>query len=223
MAESAITSVVDAMRQAASFHEKVPGPEIRLELREVLHEVSAMAAKLKLSREIRRRAVDLVTEARLAGFGRKIPRGVLAAAAIYVACRETKTTVTLREIADSGGSDPRDVGRCYLSLLQNMHISRPNLNGRDYVSHLALKRPVSEQVRRKSQDIILRLSANGLGGRNPMTLAAAAVYIACCDLGENLTQSEAAEAAGVGEESVRECCKIIRLSLGSSPWGEGGR
>jgi transcription initiation factor TFIIIB Brf1 subunit/transcription initiation factor TFIIB len=43
-----------------------------------------------------------------------------------------------------------------------------------------------------------------------MTLAAAALYIACCNLGENVTQAEVAEAAGVGEQSVRDCCKEIR-------------
>ena len=43
-----------------------------------------------------------------------------------------------------------------------------------------------------------------------MTLAAAALYLACCGMGEKVTQAEVADAAGVGEESVRECCKAIR-------------
>ena len=139
-----------------------------------------------------------------------IPHSVLAAAILYIACRETKTPVTLREFAEAIGSDQRDVGRCYLQLLENMHISRPNLNGNGYVYHIAMKRSVSEQALRLSQDIITRMSASGLGGRNPMTLAAASLYLACCSMGEKVTQAEVAEAAGVGEESVRECCKDIR-------------
>jgi len=199
------------MRQAASFHERRAGSEGRAELRETLHEVTAVAVKLKLDQEVRKRAADLCTEVKASPFGHGIPHAVLAAAALYVACRERRIPFTLREFADASGSDQRDVGRCYLQLLDNMHLSRPSLNGKGYVSHIVLKKPVSEQARRISQDIINRMSAKGLGGRNPMTLAAAALYLACCSLGENVTQSEVAEAAGVGEESVRECCKAIRV------------
>lgn len=176
----------------------------------MLHEVNRVAARLKLSQAIRKRGAELCAEAKAAAFGHEIPQVVLAAASLYIACRESRTPATLREFADASGSDPRDVGRCYLHLLENMHISRPSLNGRGYVHHIALKRQVSEQALKLSQDIINSMSTKGLGGRNPMTLAAAALYLACCSLGENITQSEVAEAASVGEESVRECCKAIR-------------
>jgi transcription initiation factor TFIIB len=199
------------LKQTASFHERKPGAASRTELRETLQEVDRVATRLKLGTEVKRRASDLCTEAKAAPFGHGIPQAVLAASTLYVACREERIPVTLREFAYASGSDPRDVGRCYLELLENMHITRPSMNGKGYVSHLALKRPVSEQARKMSQEMINRMSAEGLGGRNPMTLAAAALYLACCSLGENVTQSQVAEAAGVGEESVRECCKAIRL------------
>jgi transcription initiation factor TFIIB len=172
-------------------------------IREVSH-------KLMLPFDVRRRANEICTNAEPASFGRGIPPEVLAASILYIACRERKTPVTLKEFAFASGSDPRDVGRCYVHLLENMHISRPTLNGNGYVYHIALKKPASEEALRLSQDIINRISAKGLGGRNPMTLAAASLYLACCSLGENLTQAEVAEAARVGEESVRECCKEIR-------------
>ena len=193
-----------------NLHERTAGAGSRAELRETLSEVNRVAVKLNLDSDVRRRAADLSTEVRASSFGHGIPHAVLAASALYIACREGRVPVTLREFADTSGSDARDVGRCYLALLENMHISRPSMNGRGYVSHLSLKRPVSDQARKMSQDIINRMSTQGLGGRNPMTLAAAALYLACCSLGENVTQSEVAEAAGVGEESVRECCKAIR-------------
>jgi transcription initiation factor TFIIB len=205
------------MRQAASFHERRTGAEARAELKEALHEVTRVASMLKLSPEIRRRASDLCAEAMDSPVAHGIPQAVLAASTLYVACREQRLPYTLREFADASGSDPRNVGRCYLQLLDSMHISRPNLNGRGYVSHIVLKQPVSEQARKMSQETINRMSAKGLGGRNPMTLAAASLYLACCSLGENVTQWEVAEAAGVGEESVRECCKAIRALERQAP------
>ncbi len=204
-----------AMKQAASFNHAGSGG--RGDLREAQHEVNRIATALKVDHDARKRAADLYVDARAAPFGRGIPHAVLAASTLYVACRENKTPVTLRDLADASGSDQRDVGKCYLQLLDNMHITRPKLNGRKYVSHLSLKRPVSEQARELSQEIIKSMSERGLGGRNPMTLAAAALYLACCSMGENITQSEVAEAAGVGEESVRECCKAIRMLTKESP------
>ena len=205
------------MRQAASFHERRPGTEARSELKEALHEVAKVAVKLKLSPEIRRRASDICSEAMTSPVAHGTPQPVLAASTLYVACREQRLPYTLREFADASGSDPRVVGRCYLQLLDSMHISRPSLNGRGYVSHIVLKHPVSEQALKMSQETIHNMSARGLGGRNPMTLAAAALYLTCCSLGENVTQWEVAEAAGVGEESVRECCKAIRTLEKQSP------
>jgi transcription initiation factor TFIIB len=118
--------------------------------------------------------------------------------------------VTLRELANATGTDPRDVGRCYSTILIQMHITRPGLNGRSYVHRLALRQPLSEEIYKMSEGIIIRSTQAGLGGRNPMTLAGAALYLACCNMGEKVTQAEVADAAGVGEESVRECCKAIR-------------
>ena len=189
-----------------------------------MHEVNLISHKLKLPPDVRRRAASICAEAKAVAFGHGVPHEVFAAAALYVACRENKIPVTLREFANTSASDPREVGRCYLQLLDSVHISRPGLNGRGYVHHLALKRALPEQAFQISQDIINSMSVKGLGGKNPMTLAAAALYLACCSIGENVTQSEVAEAAGVGEESVRECCKEIRaLTKPAAQPSEGGK
>ena len=179
--------------------------------------VHQVAQKLNLSHEVIRRATSICSDLGASAFGHGIPHPTLAAATLYIACRERKVPVTLREFAESSESDPRDVGRCYLGILDNLHISRPGLNTKGYVYHIALKKPVSDQALKLSQQIINQMSSKGLGGRNPMTLAAAALYLACCNSGENVTQAEVAEAAGVGEESVRECCKEIRNLAKPSP------
>ena len=179
-------------------------------MREAMSDVRRLAADLHLSQEITRRASVICGDAFSMRFGQDLPPMVLSAAALYVGCREAQMPVTLKDLACACHSDPRAVGRCYVKLIERMHISRPKLNENGYVYHLALKRPVSEQALQQSQDIISSINSKGLGGRNPMTLAAAALYIACCNLGENVTQAEVAEAAGVGEQSVRDCCKEIR-------------
>ena len=170
-----------------------------------------------LPAEVRDRAAAIFADANAMHIAHGVLSCVLAAASLYVGCRERTAPITLKDLAVASGSDPREVGRCYLQILERMHISRPDLNGKGYVYHLALKRPVSEQTLKFSQEIIKKMTSKGLGGRNPMTLAAASLYLACCSMGENVTQAEIAEAAGVGEESVRECCKEIRMLARPTP------
>ncbi len=179
--------------------------------RDTLDEVRNLADNLGLPACVMKRASEIIAEAVPTRIGQDFTRQVLEAASLYVGCREAQRPVTLKDLAYASRSDPRLVGRCYVRLLDQMHISRPELNENGYVYHLALKRPVSTMAMRTSQEIINSMISKGLGGRNPMTLAAASLYIACCNLGENITQAEVAEAAGVGEQSVRDCCKEIRL------------
>jgi len=176
-----------------------------------LLDVKRIADVLALPPEVSRRAGAICADAASIHFGQEFSHQALASAALYVGCRESQRPLTLKDLAGASGSDPRVVGRCYMKILQRMHIARPELKEDEYVYHLALKRPVSEQALKLSREIIDNIVSKGLGGRNPMTLAAASLYIACCNMGENVTQAEVAEAAGVGEQSVRDCCKEIRL------------
>jgi transcription initiation factor TFIIB len=198
------------MKQAASFHEGSLGAHGREVYREALSDVRRLTVELRLSPEVARRASVICGDAFSMHLGQDTPPQVLSAAAVYVGCREAQKPVTLKDLAYACHSDPRSVGRCYVKLIERMNISRPELNENGYVYHLALKRTVSKQAIQQSQQIIHSINSKGLGGRNPMTLAASALYIACCNLGENITQAEVAEAAGVGEQSVRDCCKEIR-------------
>lgn len=179
-----------------------------------IQEMSALSDSLGLTKEVSTRAASIITKAAAMRFCRVTTKPVLAAAALYVACRECKVPLTLREVAEATGSELRDVGRCYATILERMHIARPGLNGDNYVHHLSLKTHLSAETYKASEEVIREATSAGIDGRNPMTLAAAALYLASCSNGEKVTQSELAEAAGVGEESVRECCKAIRAAAG---------
>jgi len=199
------------MKQVGAFHEGSLGAHGKEDFREAMSGVKKLAADLQLCPPVARRASVICADAFSKRLGQDLSPQILSAAAVYVGCREAQKPVTLKDLAHASHLDPRAVGRCYVKLIERMHISRPELNENGYVYHLTLKRPVSEQALKQSQEIIHSINSRGLGGRNPMTLAASALYIACCNLGEIITQAEVAEAAGVGEQSVRDCCKEIRL------------
>lgn len=203
------------MKQVSRFHDEHAGDSHPSgEFAKLLRDMNGISRRLDIPVEVRKRAGSVCADVASMRFCRVTHHAVIAAAALYVACREYKRPVTLRELADASGSDPRDIGRCYTKILERIHISRPELNGRGYVYHLALRHPPSEEAYKLAEAMIKAATIGGAGGRNPMTLAAASLYLACCSMGEAVTQAEVAEAAGVGEESVRECCKEIRVLAG---------
>ena len=146
---------------------------------------------------------------------RKRPLAVIAASCSYAACRESSSPVTLRELAAAIHASPEDVGRCYISIRDKLHLAPPSPNMTAYALKVASRVQASEEATKLSLDVERRASAEGLGVRNPMTLAAAAVYLSCLTTGENVRQSDVAEAAGVGVISVRECIKLMRRLFSS--------
>jgi len=83
------------------------------------------------------------------------------------------------------------------------------------VSAIASRAALSEATQRRAREIILmareaRISA----GKDPMGLAASALYVACTLTGEDKTQKDVAEAGGVTEVTIRNRYKGLRQSLG---------
>lgn len=74
---------------------------------------------------------------------------------------------------------------------------------------------VGESTKRTALDLLLRAEDAGFStGKNPMSLVAAAVYLATCSSGEKKTQIEIAKACGVSNVSVRNLAGQFRDKLG---------
>ena len=83
-----------------------------------------------------------------------------------------------------------------------------------YVSKIAEKNRISG----KTQGTAITLLAEArrkrfVAGKDPMGMAAAALYIACLQNNEKITQKDIAEAAGVTEVTVRNRYKALKKQL----------
>lgn len=173
-------------------------------------ELDRIAAQVKLAEDVWEQAVPIccaMVEQRLAR-GRDIR--TVAASSIYAACRESRVAITLKELATASHVSPRELGRTYMLILDKMGIRPPSPNGSSYIAKIAAKIHASEEVTKLSREVEKRAVEAGLGGRNPMSLAAAALYTASLAKGEPITQTDLAEAAGVSVISLRETAKCMR-------------
>jgi transcription initiation factor TFIIB len=135
-------------------------------------------------------------------------------AAVYAACRGSGTPRALHEIAEASLVDKKDVARCYRLLLRELDMHMSVADPLTYVSKIAERTGISG----KAQGIaiqILREARNkrAAAGKDPMGLAAAALYIACLQNSEKKTQKDIAEASGVTEVTVRNRYKSLKRQL----------
>jgi len=176
-------------------------------------ELEKIAAEVGLPEDVRERAIPICC----AVIGRKLARGreigIVAGSSIYAACRASQVPITLKELAGASHTTPRELGRIYMLIIDRMEIKPPTPDGISYIDKVATRIQASEEVAELSREIEREAVHSGLGGRNPMSLAAAALYTACLAEGESVTQSDLAEAAGVSVISLRETARWMRSLL----------
>ena len=83
-----------------------------------------------------------------------------------------------------------------------------------YVSKIAEKNGISGKTQGTAIAILAEARRKRFAsGKDPMGMAAAALYIACLQQNEKVTQKDIAEAAGVTEVTVRNRYKALKAQL----------
>ena len=184
-------------------------------LAQAMAELDRLSDKLYIPPPIKEKAAVVYRKALDKGLVRGRSIAAIAAAALYAACRNSETPRTLREIAEASLVDKMDVARCYRLLLRELDITMPIADPLTYISKIAERTGISGQTQGLAIKILRDAKKRrAASGKDPMGLAAAALYIACLQSNEKKTQKDIAEAAGVTEVTVRNRYKSLKRQLG---------
>jgi len=141
----------------------------------------------------------------------------MTASSLYAACREKEVPTTLDDVAAASGVRRDDVARCYRLLVTELDMEIPVLHPSEYVARLASKANMDAWVQARALEILSKAEKREIAaGKDPIGLAASALYLAATLEGQSLSQRSAAEAAGVAEATVRNECKRLRTVLATS-------
>jgi transcription initiation factor TFIIB len=183
-------------------------------LAQAMSELDRLSDKVYIPRTIKEKAAVIYRKALDKGLVRGRSITAIAAAALYAACRRSGTPRTLREIAEASLVDRKDVARCYRLLLRELDVHIPVADPLTYVSKIAEKNGISGKAQGAAIAILREARRKrAAAGKDPMGLAAAALYIACLQNSEKKTQKDIAEAAGVTEVTVRNRYKALKKQL----------
>jgi transcription initiation factor TFIIB len=184
-------------------------------LRQAFSELDRLADKLSVSEAVIEKAAYVYRKALERGLVRGRSISALIAAALYASCRDTETPRTLKDLSAVSNQKKKDIARCYRLLLREMDLHMPVADPTKCVSRIASRAGLSERTKRKALDILKRAEeTRNSAGKDPMGLAAAALYVACVSEGESKTQKDVAEAAGVTEVTIRNRYKGLKAALG---------
>ena len=182
--------------------------------RQAFSELDRLKDKLAISDSVIEKAAYIYRKALEKGLVRGRSISALIASALYASCRDTETPRTLKDIAQVSNIKRKDIARCYRLLLRELNLKMPVVNPINCISRIASKAGLSEKTKRKATKILQRAEELKISaGKDPMGLAAAALYVACVTLGENKTQRDVAEAAGVTEVTIRNRYKGLKVAL----------
>ncbi|MFB3113431.1 MAG: transcription initiation factor IIB family protein, partial [Nitrosopumilaceae archaeon] len=183
-------------------------------LRQALNEMDKLKDKLALADVVVEKAAYIYRKA----MEKKLVRGRsihgLVAACLYAACRNTETPRTLDDMANGINIRRKDVARCYRLIFRELELKMPVVDPVKGVSRIASIADLSEKSKRKAILILNKAKDVGMvAGKDPMGIAAAALYLSCISSGESKSQKEISIASGVTEVTIRNRCAGLRQLL----------
>lgn len=183
-------------------------------LRQALNEMDKLKDKLGLTDPVIEKAAYIYRKA----MEKKLVRGRsiqgLVAACLYASCRNTETPRTLDDIAEGINIRRKDVARCYRLIYRELDLKMPVVDPVKGVSRIASIAKLSERSKRRAVTILNRAKEAGMvAGKDPMGIAAAALYLACISTGETKSQKDISIASSVTEVTIRNRCAGLRKML----------
>ncbi len=172
--------------------------------RQAFNELYRLKDKLAISDSVVEKAAYIYRKA----LEKKLVRGRsisgMIGSALYAACREAGTPRTLKDIADATNVKKGDLAACYRLLVKELDLKMPVVDSVQNVARIASKIGLSEKTKRYAIEILRKAEETKISaGKNPMALAATALYISSRKLGMNHTQRDLAEAANITEVTIR--------------------
>jgi len=193
------------MRRLRTWDERFRTKDSRdRNLKQALGEIDRMASALGLPDSVRETAAVIYRRAREDGLrpGRSI-EGV-ATASLYAAARQAGTPRTIDEFAEVTRVDEMEFKRAYRYLVRELELEVRPADPESYVARFASALGVGDDVERRARELLRTAKSRGLhSGKNPVGLAAAAVYAGGLLTNEKVTQTEVSDVADVSEVTIR--------------------
>jgi transcription initiation factor TFIIB len=184
-------------------------------IKRAMAEIRMIAERLGIGAAAQREAMSIYYKASKNGLIRGRSVDGICTAAIYVACRKLNIPRLLQDIVEVAAYEDRKQIAPYCKLLiRELGIHLSQLNAAEYVDYVARNARISPKTQREALSILSEAgSTPKLSGKRPISVAAAALYLASRKTGENTSQLRIAGATNLTPTTVRKTSSDIEEIL----------
>src|ERR687884_1133759 len=210
--DPSISSTMQRLR-IWDFRLKLNTPSDR-NLREAFKLLDTLKDKLGLSNAVIENTAYLYRKAQQRKFSRGRTISSVICAATYIACRDLGVSKTMKDIAAASNVKQKNIARTYRQLMLELDYKVPSIDPFKCVTKVANKAKLAEKTKRRAINIMQKVTENEISaGKDPMGVAATVLYMSGIKTGENITQKEISNAAGVTEVTLRNRFKDLKNRL----------
>ncbi len=179
------------------------GTSVDRNLSIALPELDRMSAHLNISPNIKEECARLYRKCVNLGIVRGRSIESVIASIIYLISRQHQLPKTLKELEKVSGVDKKDIGRSYRTICRRLGMKMPVVTAADYVPRLASELEVSGKTEAKAIELLKDARTVGItSGKVPMSMAAAAIFVAGQINGDKQTQ-KIVSVSNISETSIR--------------------
>lgn len=183
-------------------------------LRDAIFELKRVTSQLGISEDITETSAIYYRRALKAKLIRGRSIDSMTASAIYIACRTHNVPKTLKDICTTGKVDRKELARCVRVYIVELNIKPTPIDPAQLVSRLGTELNLTMHTQNRAVEILKTVRECKLDvGKNPMSIAAAVLYVAGIQTGERRTQQQVAEAAKTTPVTLRNRFKELVTAL----------
>lgn len=210
-------TIRNRMRRLKWLNSRTSKSEIR-NLRIALRELKRLSAALEISQETSSTASLYYRKALRAKLIRGRSINSMVAAAVYLAARKHNFAIIIKDLEEISSTSKKVIARCMRVYMQELNVKPTPTSPNAMIDRLVSKLDLSLETQREAINIIREVRDKRLDvGKSPMSIAAAAIYIACLRTGERRTQQMVAEAAMTTPVTLRnrfrEISEVLTIDL----------
>jgi len=179
-----------------------------------VNEIKRVCTNLSLPRIVAETAATLYKKVQKLNVLRGRSINGFVGACVYLACRMSKIPRSVNEVyAEMPNTTDRDIRICYRVLLNELCIKVPKINAVALLPRYASSIGISQESTSLAEKLLATFE-NGMNtaGKDPKGMIAAAIYLACKQLGENKAQKHIAMACSITEVTLRSRIKEFQAS-----------
>ncbi len=160
--------------------------------------------KLGVSENVKETAAYIYRKAveRKITTGRQI--NSVAAASMYIACRNTHTLRNLRDISDATDIKRKKISQSYRAIVKQLDLKMPLVNQTNFILKISNTLKISAGTKNLAIEILKKATElDMVAGRDPVGMAAASIYYSNAIRNDGFTQIQIANASGITAVTIR--------------------